>query len=368
MSETPHNELERDAMLTAIYRTAGQAAPPAALDAAILAAARREVGARPRPAGFSFGGSWRTSLSIAAVLVLSVSLVTLMREEASELTAPPRANVPAVETKLKSSVAFDDNAATGDGGLVREEQKSKNTGLKPPQPASSVGLGMRQPEFMENSPRSKKDAIAGKSELDAAGPAGLAKRRAAAPDAVDLRDSKVAASTERQRQPAPLDAQREIVQAPAAAPPGKAAAKPARAVEPAADRPIPFPAIGASSGALTENKTQIVPAATPADRVDPASRGQADYAPAKQAAESPPASVAGVPPAPAAPQAKPASPAVTTSKLERAVDLPPEKWLERIEELRKQGKFEEVRASLADFRKRYPDYRLPDSLRDWAKP
>ncbi len=299
MSETPQNDLERDAMLTAIYRTAGQDAPPVALDAAILAAARREVGARPHPAGFSFGGSWRTSLSIAAVLVLSVSLVTLMREEASKLTAPPRADVPAVKTKLKSSVASDDNAA---------------------------------------------------------------------PDAVDLRDSKVAASTERQRQPAPLDAQREIVQAPAAAPPGKAAAKPARAVEPAADRPIPFPAIGASSGALTENKTQIVPAATPADRVDPASRGQADYAPAKQAAESPPASVAGVPPAPAAPQAKPASPAVTTSKLERAVDLPPEKWLERIEELRKQGKFEEVRASLADFRKRYPDYRLPDSLRDWAKP
>jgi hypothetical protein len=68
------------------------------------------------------------------------------------------------------------------------------------------------------------------------------------------------------------------------------------------------------------------------------------------------------------PQAKPAPSPFTANKLERPADLPPGKWLERIEELRKQGRFDEARASLAEFRKRYPDYRLPDTLKDWAKP
>jgi TolA-binding protein len=64
----------------------------------------------------------------------------------------------------------------------------------------------------------------------------------------------------------------------------------------------------------------------------------------------------------------PAPPAAPLAKLEKAPDLTPKKWLERIEELRKQGKLDEARASLAEFKKRYPDYRLPDSLRDGIKP
>ena len=54
--------------------------------------------------------------------------------------------------------------------------------------------------------------------------------------------------------------------------------------------------------------------------------------------------------------------------VERDMDLPPEKWLERIEELRKQGKLDEAKASLMEFRRRYPDYRLPQSLRELSSP
>ena len=54
MSERPDNDGTRDAQLTAAYRAAAQDMPPPALDAAILAAARREVGARPRPPAFHF--------------------------------------------------------------------------------------------------------------------------------------------------------------------------------------------------------------------------------------------------------------------------------------------------------------------------
>jgi hypothetical protein len=41
----------------------------------------------------------------------------------------------------------------------------------------------------------------------------------------------------------------------------------------------------------------------------------------------------------------------------------PEAWLERIAELRRQGKDEEADKALAEFRKRYPDYRLTDEMR-----
>ena len=50
------------------------------------------------------------------------------------------------------------------------------------------------------------------------------------------------------------------------------------------------------------------------------------------------------------------------------VDLPPEKWLERIADLRKQGRIEEAKASFTAFRKRYPEYPLPAMLKDWTSP
>ena len=64
---------------------------------------------------------------------------------------------------------------------------------------------------------------------------------------------------------------------------------------------------------------------------------------------------------PAAPQAKSAPMQAQADR-----DLAPDKWLERIEELRKQGRIDEARASLAEFRKRYPDFKLPETLRNLA--
>jgi TolA-binding protein len=49
-------------------------------------------------------------------------------------------------------------------------------------------------------------------------------------------------------------------------------------------------------------------------------------------------------------------------------DLPPDQWLARIDELRRQGKHEEARTSLAEFRKRYPDYEPPATLKNWGGP
>jgi hypothetical protein len=43
--------------------------------------------------------------------------------------------------------------------------------------------------------------------------------------------------------------------------------------------------------------------------------------------------------------------------------LDPEAWLKRIAELRKEGRQREADESLVEFRKRYPDYKIPETLR-----
>jgi hypothetical protein len=74
---------ERDPRLDRLYREGARETPPAHLDAAILAAARREGGAGPRRLSARLR-AWRVPVSIAAVVVLTVSLVTLVGEESGE--------------------------------------------------------------------------------------------------------------------------------------------------------------------------------------------------------------------------------------------------------------------------------------------
>jgi hypothetical protein len=46
----------------------------------------------------------------------------------------------------------------------------------------------------------------------------------------------------------------------------------------------------------------------------------------------------------------------------KVAEEPPEKWLERIVQLRQQGRHDEADKALAEFRKRYPDYKIPEAM------
>ena len=406
MSERPDNDGTRDAQLTAAYRAAAQDMPPPALDAAILAAARREVGAGPRPAGFSFR-AWRGPLSVAAVVVLSVSLVMLMREEAPELVAPPRADDPAANAKLAAPAEADSNEVPRERRSLSEEHTPKSLGLKPSHSMPQTGL--RPPDFREHAAPAPKDKAAGRLEADAGAAAAFAKRRDAVTEGVDARAKKnIAGAPEPQRQAAKTDTVGGFAQSPP--PPAP------RAAEAPAQKPAPemgnvmgkvldgdrseaetrartqsrdAPAKQMADAAPTEAKpapppaakpplTPSPPAQTPFPNSAPAQLSHAEPTsppmaqPAPKPTARPEAKPAFAPPPPSVqPMAKPesreiapAAAADSLSKLERKAELPPDKWLERIEELRKQGKLEEARATLAEFRKRYPDYRLPDTLRN----
>ncbi len=87
------------------------------------------------------------------------------------------------------------------------------------------------------------------------------------------------------------------------------------------------------------------------------SRARSDIAakPSSRAAQAPAPAVAGA-------VAQAPVRAEVGAKLAKT-ELAPEAWLARIAELRKEGRKREADESLAEFRKRYPDYKIPEALR-----
>ena len=78
----------QDPKVSAAYRALGAEEPPRALDDAILAAARREAGARPGAPGRAAPRRWYASLAAAAVLVLAVAVTLHMQLEQPDIAEP----------------------------------------------------------------------------------------------------------------------------------------------------------------------------------------------------------------------------------------------------------------------------------------
>jgi len=241
--------------LSGHYRDGSTEVPPAHLDAAILAAARREV-ARSR-----FRRNWHLPASIAAVLVIGVTLALMTSEIEDPL---PPADTSAV-------VAANEARQAAPALAMKQESEAR------PAPRPRIEREVRPSR--ERNVRSDREA-----DVPQKLAAGKADSAAGAPS--------VAA-------PAPAPA---IQQFEAAAP-----------SEP----------VGEQKGVL-------------ADR---AHEQRASAALRKEAAPS----------SAAAPDA-------------------PEEWLKNIQDLLRKGETARAREQLAEFRKRYPDYRVPETLRGLEAP
>jgi hypothetical protein len=275
---------ERDPHLDRLYRDTARDTPPAHLDAAILAAARREVGSRPRALSTRLR-SWRVPVSIAAVVVLSVSLVTLIREEGSE-------------------------------ALLRD---ARSPAARPPartaEPAEQAAEPAQAPESR--------------------------KRATAAPEEYSFRRDEGAAGT---------------LEEPQAKGEGERARSAAESAPGAAARAVPQG--GAAGGALSSQARDSPQGSKPAEPKpqEPSIGGRGSDA-------APPA---------AAPQAKPME---RRKHAEQALAMkgppawhgleqePPQKWVERLAELRRQGRTGEAEELLAELKRRFPDHPLPDGLK-----
>jgi hypothetical protein len=284
------------------YRELGAEKPPRALDAAILAAAHREVGGRPAPL-VSPGARrrWYLPLAAAAVIVLSVAVTMHMQQEQPDLEAP--------------------------APLAKQTASAIQ-----PAPAPQPTPQFSQAPAETQAPRTAAEA---------------ARRGIVAPAAKEE-----VAREDKRFTPDPRAADREEVAAatapaaPASAPPRPEA--PSLAVAPAGvGKPAALPAMPAERQLAREaadmavkpdgNVGAVAGEAAPAARSDAREELQRrELTPKMRAVEA-------------------------RDKLAQEPETP-EKWLERIATLRAEGRHEEADKALADFKQRYPDYRIPEAM------
>jgi|GEM_PF-1624244 len=171
-TDTQHvDPLPGEAEMARVYRAAAKDAPPASLDARILAEAQRAV-AKPKARG-PFGGHWAIPLSTVAVIVLSLGVVLLLSEQGAlnhrdvsvpmvaeaPLQAPARSApaespasseyaLPAAEAPAEAKPALPDTAAgvSAPPAALSSTTEAKKTERAAPAPAAAPVLRKRMAE------------------------------------------------------------------------------------------------------------------------------------------------------------------------------------------------------------------------------
>ena len=130
MNEHDDSHMKPDDGLSRLYRAAPQAEPSAALDAVILDAARNTAEGRPsgRPAK---GGMqrWRLPFALAATVVLSVAVTTMVRDELPPGTvAIPLPDAALPRPAAESATA---NAVPGTAPQARDAESAARPAYEP---------------------------------------------------------------------------------------------------------------------------------------------------------------------------------------------------------------------------------------------
>jgi hypothetical protein len=343
----------RDPRLDAAWRAASRDEPPPALDDAIRAAARREIGAGPRRADAPAAvpealrpERWWWPLAAAATIgAIAIGLLQLAGPDHVAGTASDKAivsDLPAAPAK-----------ATKQDAAPREETRVP---AAPPVTPAAPAPAATPPPAASGEARERVAPV----QAPAADPPGLRKDAAA----VGGRDERIAANS-----PAP--------------PPPAGRAEPERQstgiAKPAPPIAEPFPAdmakreskdARADAVAPSVGAVASPPAAAPPAEADAAGYASGKLAQAQSTAGAPKSqptrraqeSVAARAPAPAA-----LADAAPDARAKVAPKLPVPDWIALIRRLRDEGRIDEATKELAAFRDAYADHErlLPPDLRAW---
>ena len=304
----------RDEELSHIYREAEGPRPPQRVDDNILAASQRVAGTVRRPAVFAFSRRWGAPVAIAATVLVTSTVALMVHERQSGVdTAAP--GVPRAGRAAKVSPAAPvrtDQPAKSPSTEPRAEPSQKSPPAEPrsaapvtPSPKAAAPLDRAKPATVET-------ALSGERRAT-----GQPARLPAIPPGVEI--------LRKTDEPKPAPA--------AAAPP--AASERARATQQA---PVP------DAVRTFDVQPLIRPAQAPASAPAPGANTLRESASTLQGAGAVGALTSSV----AVPDAK---------------ERTPEKWLADIRKLKTEGKAIEAERDLVEFKKRYPDYILPEDLR-----
>ena len=306
---------EQDERIAGLYRRVSVEDPPPYLDARIAEAARLVRGARVAPKRRAWWVVWRVPFAVAAVALVSVSLVSLMMEhEGGELKLAPRdsqTRAPAVEAMpVPSQAPPEIQPQSGEPTMA---QSKSQTGAR------------------------------GYDKTDVP-----SERRALAREA----------STDRERTAAPPPAVLAAPEPPPAAPP--------TAMRDAATISESTPGraeIGAAAAARDLQKEQAQALSAPAQAPAPLQSRAAAPAPAPARAPAPAGSIRAFKRSDSVESEAGVASAVSKLVVELS-ERPPAEWLERVATLRREGRRPEADALLEEFRRRYPDQPIPLDLRE----
>jgi hypothetical protein len=370
---------EDNSRIAALYRKLPKAEPDAALDASVLAMARRAIPARA-PASRPRHVRWLPAFSAAAVVALAAGVAMRMGPQMwTNRGAPASLSVPAAakdELDRQQTAPPSDRIET-----QRADAPAAAMAEKPvPQAPKPAPVPMREGMAMKSlQAQSKPGEIAdkkAKSEARAAQPfpqqtlaGGTANAAAAAPATATAPAAEIA-----REEPVPAQAESDLAKqsdSSAAAAPQPTSASTRRMAAPP-HRSEPAQTMAAPTAPPPPAPMQTMAAPTAAASPPPPAPVQTMTAPASAPAVQ--AYGATAPPS-AGSAGKVSEPALERERAAAASardagvadpneNLYPEHWLTNIRRMLSDGKHDEALRSLGKFREKYPDYQLPDDLRD----
>jgi hypothetical protein len=307
----------RDEELSRIYREIEQPQPPRRVDDAILAASRRAVGAKPQPVRRMLTRFWDNPVAIAATIVLTFTVTLMMLEQS------PKEEMGKETTLSRDSARFDSERpapaqAPVDSLERRSEANEKAREAEPPKPAAPAP----RKRASESAARRDVGGAQGPSEERPAQKLGFVPDAPARADANVNRNVQPQAMQDKPAQPeaqAPAPAALEFDQRLRRSESAPTLQAPAPATRAAA--PAPASPAASASGALSESAAGNFASNAIGDR------------------------------------------GITAQQLAEAKQRSPEDWIKAIRALKTDGRTADVQRELAEFKRRYPDYRLPDDLR-----
>lgn len=294
--------IEGDDPLSRRYRALPHEEPPASLDAAILAAARRAAAPRRSPA------RWAVPVSVAAVLALAVGITQhALREQPGIEVSPAGGEY--------SAPAYESAPPAAPPASAPEKRDT-------PAPASALE-------------KSATPAPTSAPKKSATPSAASAPQPAASLDKVVPTEEQAAPATMQRAQPKPLGD---------------------------SSQPVPAPQLEARQSARRADAASSPPVA-PAAPASPHSERSTERL-SQQAAPSAPAAAS----APMPPRTKREATGMMANTAKEPIADPRVRELERIAQLRREGRHTEADEALAKFRRENPDYRIPEPLWDRVKP
>jgi len=292
---------ESDRDLSALYRAGAVEEPPPRLDRFVEAAARRELRPSRLRSFFDALPRWRLAVGAFAVVTLSVSLVTLMKEEAPSVLDPAASVTPPAEPRPSDREVQPPSEVPRPEYAERARVREQISG-PPGRAAEAVGQEARQERTDRRAlpePARTEAAPAAKPDME-----DVSKKAEAQPPAAPAPSSEIAAAPPAASAPSPSASRNEEIRQRSNA--GDATA---------------FGRLARKEGEATGT---IAKEASPQTRASPPARAAA-------------------------------SPSVAEES--------PQAWVKRLSEWLAQGREQEVRHELERFRQRYPDFVLPEDLR-----